>query len=132
MKNQIRKILESQLTRLKETDLLLPEEDRMDPHQALVESMKLHLEIARSEGNADEIKEFEEAVQIAEEIKSSEEAMSTSSKGVRDTFREWLDGLEEEMRQLKKQHDKSSPSKQTSSPESNQAEPSNPDDGDNA
>ena len=119
------------MTRLKETDLLLPEEDRMDPHQALVESMKLHLEIARSEGNADEIKEFEEAVQIAEEIKSSEEAMSTSSKSVRDIFRERLDKLEEEMRQLKKQHDKSSPSEQPSPKEGNQPSPPKPDDVDN-
>ena len=40
--------------------------------------------------------------------------MSTSSKSVRDIFRERLDKLEEEMRKLKKQYDKSSPPEQPS------------------
>jgi hypothetical protein len=58
--------------------------------------------------------------------------MNTFSRGMRTLFLERLDALEEEMRHLKKQHDKLSPSKQTNSLDGSQSSSFKPDDGDNA
>ena len=66
MKNQLLKILQSRLKRMREIQPQLDPDFRMDPKEALKIELETSLILAREERNPREIREFEEALKILE------------------------------------------------------------------